>query len=119
MNLRNLITDRAAGSVGRFAEEMGFESPTILSQVAGKAYSRNIGHSLARRIENAARLPKGWLDHDHSVAPDTAPIPGGRTERAMKVVKLIEQLPDGARELAEQLIDELTVSKPKRRTRKK
>ena len=98
---------------------MGFESYTIISQVAGKSYSRNIGHSLARRIENAAGLPKGWLDRDHSAEPDTTPISGGRTERAMKVVQLIERLPDGARKLAEQLIDQLADPKPRKRERKK
>jgi SOS-response transcriptional repressor LexA len=37
-----------------------------LSQIAGKNPVRNIGTTLARRIEKAFRKPEGWLDVPHS-----------------------------------------------------
>lgn len=118
-NLRKLIAELAGGSVGRFADDMGFESHTILSQVTGPKHSRNVGHSLARRIEKGARLEQGWMDVDHSKPADTAPVEGGQTARAMKVVQLLERLPDGPRQLAEQFIDELVLPAKKRSRWKK
>lgn len=109
-NLRTLIRDRANGSVGAFARIAGFESPTILSQVSGKSPSRNIGSNLARRIERGLKLSRGWLDTDHSAPTDLSGLPTDRAERARKVVQLLDQLPDGARVAAEQLIDELAES---------
>lgn len=118
-NVRNLVTERAGGSVNRFADLVGLETHATISQITGPARSRNVGTRLARRIEKALGLAHGWMDVDHSAPTDTSPVPAGRTERAMKIVRLIERLPDGARKLTEQLIDELADPKPKRRARKK
>lgn len=116
-NLRTLIRDRANGSVGALARIAGFDSPTILSQVSGKTPSRNIGPNLARRIEKALKLSKGWLDTDHSAPADLSGLSNEKAERARRVVQLLDQLPDGARVAAEQLIDELAGSLSRKKGR--
>jgi len=108
-NLRKLIAELADGSSTRFANERGFSSPNVISQVAGPHPSRNIGPALARRIEQGAGVAHGWLDVNHAAPVDTSPVRGGQTERAIKVAQLLERLPAGARELAEQLIDTETI----------
>jgi SOS-response transcriptional repressor LexA len=62
-NLRELI--RKAGGPAEAARKLDMDD-SQLSQVAGKHPSRNIGTSLARRIEKAFRKPEGWLDMPHA-----------------------------------------------------
>lgn len=62
-NFRELITK--AGGPAEAARKLDMDD-SQLSQIAGKHPSRNIGTSLARRIEKAFRRPEGWLDMPHS-----------------------------------------------------
>ncbi len=40
-------------------------SPAYISQIMNKSHRSNLGSNLARRIEKAMNLPKGWLDNYH------------------------------------------------------
>jgi SOS-response transcriptional repressor LexA len=62
-NFRELI--KKAGGPAEAARKLDMDD-SQLSQIAGKHPSRNIGTSLARRIETAFRKPEGWLDMPHS-----------------------------------------------------
>ena len=62
-NLRNLI--KRAGGPADAARKLDMDD-SQLSQIAGKNPIRNIGTSLARRIEKAFKRPEGWLDVPHS-----------------------------------------------------
>jgi len=62
-NLRALI--KKAGSPAEAARKLDMDD-SQLSQIAGKNPVRNIGTSLARRIEKAFHRPEGWLDVPHS-----------------------------------------------------
>src|ERR1700687_1247419 len=62
-NFRNLI--KRAGGAGDAARKLDMDD-SQLSQIAGKNPVRNIGTSLARRIEKAFKRPEGWLDVPHS-----------------------------------------------------
>lgn len=50
--------------------------PSQVSQIIGKTPIKNIGNSIARRIEQGFSKPEGWLDVPHqSAAPgDTLPV---------------------------------------------
>jgi len=65
-NLRELI--KTAGGPAEAARRLDMDS-SQLSQIAGKTPIRNIGTTLARRIEKAFRRPEGWLDVPHSQMP--------------------------------------------------
>jgi hypothetical protein len=123
-NLRTLVREYADGNVSRFVEVAGLESAKGLLQVTGPKGTRNLGPGLARRIERELGLERGWMDRDHAVAPDTDPVPGGRTERALLAYSIIERLPPDIRQLADHFIDALTEPekakpKPRQRRRKK
>lgn len=62
-NLRALI--KSAGGPAEAARKLDMND-SQLSQIAGKNPIRNVGTSLARRIEKAFRKPEGWLDVAHS-----------------------------------------------------
>ncbi|MGH8736253.1 MAG: LexA family protein [Burkholderiales bacterium] len=61
--MRELI--RKAGGPADAARKLDMDD-SQLSQIAGKHPSRNIGTTLARRIERAFRKPEGWLDMPHA-----------------------------------------------------
>lgn len=65
-NLRTLI--KKAGGPAEAARKLDMDD-SQLSQIAGRHPIRNIGTSLARRIEKAFRRPVGWLDLPHSQLP--------------------------------------------------
>src|SRR6476646_3109550 len=62
-NLRELI--KKAGGPAEAARKLDMDA-SQLSQIAGKNPVRNIGTTLARRIEQAFRRPEGWLDVPHT-----------------------------------------------------
>ena len=62
-NLRELI--KKAGGPSEAARKLDMDA-SQLSQIAGKHPIRNVGTTLARRIEKAFRKPEGWLDVPHS-----------------------------------------------------
>ena len=65
-NLRELI--EKAGGPAEAARRLDMDD-SQLSQIAGKNPVRNIGTSLARRIEKAFRKAEGWLDVPHNQLP--------------------------------------------------
>lgn len=92
----------------RVAQEMGgaaalaraLDMPNSgVSQIIGKNPRRNIGDTMARRIEDAGGYHHGWLDAYHGEEQDTARTPGGvnldllidaiiRTEKEMRQLSL-------------------------------
>src|SRR5947209_3019985 len=78
-NLRELI--KKAGGAADAARKLDMDD-SQLSQIAGKHPSRNIGTSLARRIEKAFRKPERWPDHAHR--PPPLPETGDRHRSAAR-----------------------------------
>lgn len=62
-NARKLASGK--GGKADFARVVSME-PSQVSQLIGPNPSKNIGNSIARRIEQAYKLPEGWLDVEHS-----------------------------------------------------
>jgi SOS-response transcriptional repressor LexA len=62
-NLRALI--KKVGGPAEAARKLDMDD-SQLSQIAGRHPIRNIGPTLARRIEKAFNRPEGWLDVPHS-----------------------------------------------------
>lgn len=68
-NLLNAINTYADGSQKDFAEKVG-TSPAYLSQILNRTLGRSgkpatVGSALARKIENALGLDRGWMDLTH------------------------------------------------------
>lgn len=63
-NVRALIKE--AGGPAAAAERLNMDR-SQLSQIAGRNPTRNIGATIARRIEAAWGKPTGWLDGTHEV----------------------------------------------------
>lgn len=61
-NARNLA-DQAGGQV-EFGRALNMV-PSQVSQIIGKTPVKNIGNSIAKRIEQAFNKPDGWLDVQH------------------------------------------------------
>lgn len=55
------VLAKKAGGPARFAEKTGM-SDSQVSQIIGKNPTKNIGGNVARKIEDAFSLPKGWMD---------------------------------------------------------
>jgi len=62
-NARQLA--RGVGGHAEFARFMSMEASQV-SQLIGRNPVKNIGNSIARRIEQAFDLPTGYLDEEHS-----------------------------------------------------
>ena len=66
------------GGQQRFADRMNM-SRQQASHIIGRRPHKNIGHELARRIEQVFEMPVGWLDLDHKtpalVNEDTIEVP--------------------------------------------
>ena len=69
-NLRALAATHK--SQADFAAACG-TAASVISLIISPNPKRNLGHRLARKIEEAQGLPLGWLDSEHSV-PDESPI---------------------------------------------
>lgn len=67
-NARALAADN--GGLTEFGRALGMEAPQV-SQIIGKTPHKNIGNSIARRIEKAYSKPEGWIDIQHSLEPAT------------------------------------------------
>lgn len=68
---RNRARELAMGLEGgrtEFARMVGMTSSQV-SQIIGKTPVKNIGNSIARRIEVAFDKPTGWLDAEPNSAP--------------------------------------------------
>jgi len=75
INLMRLV--REAGGQKCLAERAGV-SAAYLSQVLSRKVNRNVGHSLARRLEAGTDKPYGWMD----VLPDAEAAAGGAVREA-------------------------------------
>lgn len=65
-NARKLASGK--GGKADFARLVSME-PSQVSQLIGPSPTKNIGNSIARRIERAYQLPEGWLDESHPESP--------------------------------------------------
>jgi hypothetical protein len=119
-NLRLLIEEHANGNLSHFVEVTlgGLASYKGLQHVTGPRALRNLGSALARKIEAQLRLERGWMDHDRSGTIHTAAVPGGRSERLVRLAESIESLPPAMRAHVEQIVNALG-ERPSRRRRKK
>lgn len=61
-NARKLASGK--GGKTEFARLVAME-PSQVSQLIGPKPTKNIGNSIARRIERAYQLPEGWIDVSH------------------------------------------------------
>ncbi|WP_174874191.1 hypothetical protein [Vogesella oryzae] len=66
-NMRTLVSNHCNGTLKEFAAAVGIQPGQASHLNTG---FRNIGDNIARRIENAFTLEKGWMDRDHN---DTQP----------------------------------------------
>lgn len=67
-----LDAGQETGAVTDFAEKIGVHK-SLLSKLKGEGQSsRDVSDALARQIESALGLPKGWMDEEHPEAPPTA-----------------------------------------------
>lgn len=71
-NARELA--RSVGGQTEFGRLLGMEGSQV-SQLIGKTPKKNIGNSIAQRIERAFDKPEGWLDAVHGIFGDL-----GKTE---------------------------------------
>jgi phage repressor protein C with HTH and peptisase S24 domain len=67
------LADRC-NSKAEFARMVQME-PSQVSQLIGPKPSKNIGNSIARRIEQAFQLPESWLDVEHVDKPRIDQVP--------------------------------------------
>ena len=91
-NLRELI--KKAGGPAEAARKLDMDD-SQLSQIGGKHPSRNIGTSLARRIEKAFRKPEGWLDMPHAQLalqqrPDKNVLPARDLQRKVPLISWVQ-----------------------------
>ena len=75
-NARQLAT--LAGSDAAFADKVGISASRV-SQLIGKAPTKNIGHTTARRIEAAFGKATGWLDAPHNIAEQNEVVAADRS----------------------------------------
>ena len=105
-NLRFLIDEYAGGNLTHFVEVTLRDTMSykVLQRVASPKMKRNLGSTLARRIEKQLQFERGWMDHDRSGAADTMTVPGGRSARVVRLAESIESLTPRIRVLVEKLV---------------
>jgi len=120
-NLRLLIQEHANGNLSHFAEVIlkGLASYKGLQHVTGPRSVRNLGSPLARKIEAQLKLQRGWLDHDRSGTVHPGGVPGGRSERVVRLSESIESLRASIRLHIEQIVLELARRPSRRRKTRK
>jgi hypothetical protein len=105
-NLRFLIDEYAGGNLTHFVEVTLRDTMSYkgLQRVTSQKMKRNLGSTLARRIEKQLQFERGWMDHDRSGAVHTMTIPGGRSARVVRLAESIESLTPPMRILIEKLV---------------
>lgn len=87
-NLNRLIAEE--GKAAAFARKIG-KDPRQVSQWRGRKGSRNVSDPIAREIEAALGLKRGWMDKDHSsesgASQSATDIPADRIARLEQEVK--------------------------------
>jgi hypothetical protein len=121
LNLRSLIEERADGNLTQFVDVTlkGSASYKVLQRVTSPRASRNLGSALARKIEAQLELEQGWMDQDRSGTVHTGTVPGGRSERVMRLAESIESLPPPMRAHVEQIVKALAERSSKSQRKKK
>lgn len=71
------------GLLTRFAKVSGI-SPQYLSHIINGR--KNIGQTVARRLESGLGMPHGWMDNDHATAAKSALNPEAEFLSAMKEI---------------------------------
>jgi SOS-response transcriptional repressor LexA len=74
-NLRWLVDHAYDGVEARLAREAGLH-PSQISRILGPGAKGGLGDTLARRIEQCAGKPEGWMDELHLFAALTSGDPG-------------------------------------------
>lgn len=74
-------------SNAEFARALGM-SDAYMWQILGDKKVRNIGSSIARRMERACNKPDGWLDTDHSAQ---SPVEKTKTSRKTGSVDISDE----------------------------
>lgn len=83
-NARELA--RQIGGLTEFGRTVGME-PSQVSQLIGKNPVKNIGNSIARRIEVHFAKPEGWLDTHHGIFTDAvSEVPPSKTTTQLPFV---------------------------------
>ena len=109
-NLLLLIDEHANGNVTRFVEwtlngSISYKGlQRVTTEATGPRKRRNLGSTLARRIEKQLQFERGWMDHDRSGTVHTMTVPGGRSERVVRLAESIESLTPPMRILIEKLV---------------
>lgn len=88
-NLRSLVAEH--GSIKRLAAEVG-SSPSALSQILSGKTQKNMGDRLARKIESALCLGRGWLDRPQVLGGCSQNEKGDPASRAKR--RLMEKIDD-------------------------
>lgn len=68
-NLRSVIDGEFKGTPAHLAQAIGCTATSVSRLYSEAASRRNIGDKMARAIEQAARLPEGWMDTPHQTLP--------------------------------------------------
>ncbi|WP_279653530.1 S24 family peptidase [Pseudomonas morbosilactucae] len=70
MDINTIRRENLRAVVARYETQAHFAAlcdtaPSVISLIISKNPKRNLGDDLARRVEEAAGLPRGWMDHLH------------------------------------------------------
>lgn len=121
-NMRHLVETHCNGTLKEFASRVGVQTAQASHLNTG---FRNIGDNIARRIENAFDLPRGWLDlnrEDNGLTPQEptaqetpATSPANqltRTVDALKEAYLSQSLDDAGLQALQLLLESLRKRPP-------
>lgn len=88
-NLQLLI--KAVGKKSELAH-LAQTDPAYISQVLSEKTNRNIGDSLARKLETACKKPRGWLDKTHDEVSTPKPPAYENTRTTPDIIRKIPLL---------------------------
>lgn len=118
-NMRTLVATRCDGVLREFATRVGIQTAQASHINTG---FRNIGDNIARRIENAFELGRGWLDlnreeEEPQDQPQDTPIPEPldqltRTMNAVREAYLSHSLDDNGLQALQALLESLKKRPP-------
>lgn len=93
LNLKAAI--KQAGGANLLAGKIN-SSPSYFSQIINPTHRAQVGHKLARRIEQALELESGWMDvyHPEQIKKE----PENKEEQGKQYLKMFLELSEGRRE---------------------
>ena len=101
-----------AGSASELARMINSD-PNYISQIVSTKGERNVGHSLARRLEKACSKPHGWMDQPHGQSQPTEEGGPRLTKEAIKIARQWLALPKAQRAAVKEMIAALARRKKK------